>query len=147
MPAFIADCPARLTFDLLGNTWSGVVLWALRNGPTRPATLRRRIGGISNKVLTETLRRLERDGLVTRQRYREAPPRVEYRLTPLGETLLPTLRAAGDWAHAHGPDVLRAQEAEALAARERGAARPVGERAGGERGGGTRANGGARPGR
>lgn len=112
MPDFIADCPARLAFDLLGNTWNGVVVWALREGPSRPATLRRRIGGISNKVLTQTLRRLERDGLVTRRRFREAPPRVEYRLTPLGETLLPALRAVGDWAHTHGPDVLAAQDAQ-----------------------------------
>ncbi|KAB8163871.1 transcriptional regulator [Streptomyces sp. 3MP-14] len=127
MPAFIADCPARLTFDLLGNTWNGVVLWALRDGPTRPATLRRRIGGISNKVLTETLRRLERNGLVARERYREAPPRVEYRLTPLGETLLPTLQAAGDWAQA-----LAAREEEAAAPPRRRSA-PQERAAGGRR--------------
>ncbi|MDT0269560.1 helix-turn-helix domain-containing protein [Streptomyces sp. DSM 44915] len=111
MPEFIADCPARLALDVLGNTWHGVLLWALRDGPSRPAELRRPFGGISNKALTEALRRLERDGLVARRRYREAPPRVEYRLTPLGRGLLPALRAAGDWAATHGAEVLAAQDA------------------------------------
>ncbi|UED85633.1 winged helix-turn-helix transcriptional regulator [Streptomyces profundus] len=111
MPDFMADCPARLAFDLLGNTWSGVVVWALREGPRRPAELRRRIGGISGKVLHETLRRLERDGLVAHERFAEAPPRVDYRLTSLGRGLLPALDAVGDWAHRHGPEVLAAQDA------------------------------------
>ncbi|WP_329530014.1 helix-turn-helix transcriptional regulator [Streptomyces sp. NBC_01450] len=65
--AFLADCRARLAFDLLSNTWNAVVLWALRDGPKRPVELRERIGGISSKVLTETLRRLQFNGLVDRQ--------------------------------------------------------------------------------
>jgi hypothetical protein len=65
--AFLADCRARLAFDLLSNTWNAVVLWALRDGPRRPVELRERIGGISSKVLTETLRRLRFNGLVDRQ--------------------------------------------------------------------------------
>jgi len=107
---YLADCRARMALDLLANTWHGVVLWALRHGPLRPVTLRTRIGGISDKALAETLRRLEHNGLVTRQRYREAPPRVEYALTPLGESLLGPLEALGEWADRHGDAVMAAQE-------------------------------------
>ncbi|TDV46058.1 winged helix-turn-helix transcriptional regulator [Actinophytocola oryzae] len=103
---YLADCRARLAFDLLANTWNGVVVWALRHGPQRPVTLRKRIGGISAKVLNETLRRLEDSGLVVRQAYREAPPRVEYRLTRLGESLLGPLETLGTWAETHGDEVV-----------------------------------------
>lgn len=107
---FIADCRTRLALDLLANTWNGVVVWTLRNGPLRPVALRERIGGISAKALNETLRRLEHNGLIERQAYREAPPRVEYRLTELGETLLGPLETLGEWAHTHGDAVLAAQD-------------------------------------
>jgi len=107
---FLADCRTRLALDLLANTWNGVVVWALRAGPQRPVALRKRIGGISAKALNETLRRLERNGLVTRKTYREAPPRVEYRLTELGETLLGPLETLGAWAHTNGDAVMAAQD-------------------------------------
>ncbi|WP_329032290.1 helix-turn-helix transcriptional regulator [Streptomyces sp. NBC_01725] len=109
--AFLADCRARLAFDLLSNTWNAVVLQALRHGPRRPVELRGRIGGISSKVLTETLRRLRFNGLVERHAHPGAPPRVEYRLTPLGRTLLAPLDAVGAWAFEHGDEVMAAQEA------------------------------------
>ncbi|MFD5896359.1 winged helix-turn-helix transcriptional regulator [Streptomyces sp. NPDC060366] len=109
--AFLADCRARLAFDLLSNTWNAVVLRALRDGPRRPVELRERIGGISSKVLTETLRRLRFNGLVERHAHPGAPPRVEYRLTPLGRTLLAPLDAVGAWAFEHGDEVMAAQEA------------------------------------
>lgn len=86
----LADCRARLGFDLLANTWNAVVIYALADGPCRPRELRAAIGGISAKVLTETLRRLEGHALVTRRVHAESPPRVEYALTDLGVTLLPT---------------------------------------------------------
>ncbi|MFL4907364.1 winged helix-turn-helix transcriptional regulator [Streptomyces sp. MMS24-I2-30] len=108
--AFLADCRARLAFDLLANTWNCVVLWALRDGPARPGALRVRIGGISQKVLTETLRRLECNGLVARRAYGGSPPRVEYGLTGLGRTLLAPVDALGAWAFAHGDEVTAAQE-------------------------------------
>ncbi|MEV1007725.1 helix-turn-helix domain-containing protein [Streptomyces sp. NPDC049881] len=117
MPDFIADCRARVGFDLLANTWNGVLLWALRDGPCRPYALRRRVGGISPKVLNETLRRLEAHGLVAHRRYREAPPRVEYELTALGRTLLGPLEAVGDWAAEHGDAVVAAREQERERAR------------------------------
>lgn len=108
--AFLADCRARLAFDLLSNTWNAVVLWALREGPRRPVELLDRIGGISPKVLTETLRRLEFNGLVERRAYAEAPPRVDYRITALGGTLLDPIEAFGAWAFEHGDEVMAAQD-------------------------------------
>lgn len=108
--AYLADCRARLAFDLLSHTWNAVLIWALRDGPARPGELRARIGGIRPKVLTETLRRLEFNGLVTRRAYAEAPPRVEYELTALGRTLLDPIDAFGAWAFEHGDEVMAAQE-------------------------------------
>ncbi|GAB2877902.1 helix-turn-helix domain-containing protein [Streptomyces deserti] len=107
---FLADCRARLAFDLLAHTWNAVVLWALRHGPVRHGELRESIGGISQKVLTETLRRLEFNGLVARRAYGGSPPRVEYELTGLGRTLLAPIDAVGAWAFEHGDEVLAAQD-------------------------------------
>lgn len=108
---WIADCPARLGFDLLTGRWTAVVIYALRTGPARPVDLRRRIGGISPKVLAETLAFLERNGLVDRTRYNEAPPRVEYTLTAAGQDLLVPILALGEWTDKHGAAVLDAQDA------------------------------------
>ncbi|MEU8790764.1 helix-turn-helix domain-containing protein [Streptomyces sp. NPDC048643] len=109
--AFLADCRARLAFDLLSNTWNAVVLWALRDEPRRPVELRERIGGISSKVLNETLRRLQFNGLVDRRSPPDAPSRVEYELTALGRTLLQPIDAVGAWAFEYGDEVMAAQEA------------------------------------
>lgn len=107
---FIADCQTRLGLDLLSGTWTGVVVWTLRQGPLRPREIQERIGGISHKVLTETLRRLEQNGLVTRRRYAEAPPRVEYELTGPGRGLLEPLSALGRWTERYADEVLDARE-------------------------------------
>jgi DNA-binding HxlR family transcriptional regulator len=107
---FLADCPARLAVDLLSHTWNLVVLHGLRTGPRRPGELQRAIGGIRQKVLTQTLRRLQDDGLVRRRSFREAPPRVEYELTALGRTLLAAFEPLAVWSHEHSGDVLDAQE-------------------------------------
>lgn len=107
---FLADCQARLAFDLLANTWNAVVLWSLRHGPRRPSELRAVVGGISPKVLNETLRRLEFNGLVARRAYAEAPPRVEYELTGLGRTLLGPIEMFGQWAFDHAEEVMAAQD-------------------------------------
>ncbi|NED90210.1 helix-turn-helix transcriptional regulator, partial [Streptomyces sp. SID11233] len=80
---FLSDCPARLTVELLADKWTAVVLAALSAGPVRHGELVGLIGGISRKMLTQTLRRLAAHGLVRRHAYAEAPPRVEYELTPL----------------------------------------------------------------
>jgi DNA-binding HxlR family transcriptional regulator len=87
--------------DVIGNSWSIVVIHALRDRPRRPSDLREEIGGISAKVLTQALRRLEASGLVTRRVYAEAPPRVEYELTPLGRELLDPIDAIAEWAADH----------------------------------------------
>lgn len=99
---FIADCRTRLAFDLVSNTWHPVVLWALKNGPLRHGELRTRIGGISAKVLTEAVRKLERDGLIGR---------VDgaYRLTDLGVSFLGPIEGFGHWAAEYGDQVLDAQ--------------------------------------
>ncbi|SMD16427.1 transcriptional regulator, HxlR family [Kibdelosporangium aridum] len=91
----LADCPARLAFDIVSNTWNAVVIWALKDGPRRHTELREQIGGVSAKVLTETLRRLEEYGLVTRG----------YELTALGRTMLVPIEAMGQWAYEHGEQV------------------------------------------
>jgi DNA-binding HxlR family transcriptional regulator len=86
----------------LANTWNGVVLWALRHGPRRHGELRNLVGGISAKVLTETLRRLDYNGLVIRAA-------SGYALTPLGESLLGPIEVLGQWAFEHGDQVMEAQ--------------------------------------
>ncbi|WP_406098441.1 winged helix-turn-helix transcriptional regulator [Streptomyces sp. NBC_01013] len=109
MERLLADCRARLGFDLLAHTWNAVVIHALSEGPRRPGDLRARIGGISAKVLTETLRRLEGYGLVERRAYAEAPPRVDYALTELGRTLLEPIGALGRWSAEYGDAFAAAQ--------------------------------------
>ncbi|MFC6157017.1 winged helix-turn-helix transcriptional regulator [Kribbella jiaozuonensis] len=100
-PRFFSDCQARVAAELISGRWPMVVLYSLSYGAARPGDLRRQIGGISQKVLTGTLRRLEHNGLVERQRYAEAPPRVEYSLTTAGKDLLVPIRALGDWAEVY----------------------------------------------
>ncbi|MFI6595954.1 winged helix-turn-helix transcriptional regulator [Nonomuraea sp. NPDC050536] len=106
--AFEADCPVRLATDLFASTWLPVIVYMLREGPMRPGDLREQIGGISQKVLTQTLRRMEQFTLVERRRYAEAPPRVEYELTAAGRDLLVPIYALADWAERHGPAVTAA---------------------------------------
>jgi len=107
---FVADCRLRAGTELFAHTWDPVVLAALRPGPRRRRELRAMIGGISDKALTDALHRLVRQGLVGRQSYAQAPPRVDYDLTPLGLSLLDgPLRALGDWITEHGDELLDAQ--------------------------------------
>ena len=113
---FVADCPARTTLDLVADTWSVIAVVALDRGPARYGQLQERIEGISKKMLTQTLRKLEANGLVERQVLRAAPPGVEYRLTPLGRTLLEPVRSLSRWAEEHTDDLLEAQDRAAAAA-------------------------------
>lgn len=94
----------------IGDKWSVMVVARLRHGPVRFNALKREIGSISQRMLTLTLRNLERDGLVIRTLYPEIPPRVEYKLTPLGEDLLPVIWGLWDWAAAHYSDIVDARE-------------------------------------
>ncbi|MFI7454756.1 winged helix-turn-helix transcriptional regulator [Nonomuraea sp. NPDC049714] len=102
---FLADCPARTTLDLVADTWSVVVVFGLGDGPQRYTELRERIGGISKKMLTQTLRKLERGDLVARRTLATAPPGVEYRLTELGESLLGPVSVLARWAEEHADEL------------------------------------------
>jgi DNA-binding HxlR family transcriptional regulator len=94
-------CRAREVLDRIGDKWSVYVVQMLGTGTKRFSQLRREIGAITPRMLTVTLRSLERDGLVTRTVYAVIPPRVEYELTPLGATLLETVGALIEWANRH----------------------------------------------
>ncbi|MFE5587137.1 winged helix-turn-helix transcriptional regulator [Kitasatospora sp. NPDC056531] len=108
---FLADCPARLAIDIITSKWAVVVLFALSRRPRRHGELVDLVGGISRKVLTQTLRRLQSYGLIERRAYAEAPPRVEYSLTDLGQTLTGPIAALTDWAKTYGAAVANFQEA------------------------------------
>ncbi|MFL6074223.1 MAG: winged helix-turn-helix transcriptional regulator [Mycobacteriales bacterium] len=108
MGYFAADCPARLVTELLADKWAVPVLHALGDRPCRPGDLRKRIGGVSAKVLTQTLRRLERHGMVSRTVYPVVPRHVDYALTALGRSLLEPIGALTRWAAEHGHEVLSA---------------------------------------
>ena len=104
-------CPARLVLDHLGDKWALLILDRLRQEPTRFNALRRDINGISQKVLSQVLKRLERDGMVTRTVFPTVPVTVEYALTPLGATLTDTVGALLHWAEANMPAIHAAQAA------------------------------------
>ncbi len=103
------ECKIREILDRIGDKWSMLVLSILGGGPQRFSALRRSIEGISQRMLTRTLRLLERDGLVSRTVYPTVPPQVEYALTPLGRTLQEPVRALAMWAAAHQAEVLAAR--------------------------------------
>ncbi|MGW3463343.1 winged helix-turn-helix transcriptional regulator [Streptomyces olivaceoviridis] len=105
-------CPSRDLLDRIGDKWSILVLGELgEHGTSRFTELRKRLSGISEKMLTQTLRALERDGLVLRTVHAEVPVRVEYELTPLGHTLRGPLRGLTEWSLRHMAEVLAAREA------------------------------------
>jgi DNA-binding HxlR family transcriptional regulator len=106
---FAADCPTRRLLDRIGDKWSVLVLLLLGGGELRFSQLKRRIDGVSQKMLSQTLRSLERDGLVTRRAEPTVPVTVTYDLTPLARTLLAALRLMIDWAETRMPEVAAAQ--------------------------------------
>ncbi|MFD8704822.1 winged helix-turn-helix transcriptional regulator [Kitasatospora sp. NPDC059648] len=107
--AYLAQCPARQLLDRIGDKWVTLVVNALADGPQRYSDLRRRLAGVSEKMLTQTLRALERDGLLHRTVTPTVPARVDYALTPLGHDLLPLVRSIKTWAETHMPHVLAAR--------------------------------------
>ena len=107
---FEPNCPSRVILSLIGDRWTLLVILALRHEVLRFSELRVKIGSPAPKVLSQTLQALARDGLVSRQAYAEVPPRVEYRLTPLGVTLLEPIDAIRQWAAVHTGEVLAARE-------------------------------------
>src|SRR5512134_3672383 len=98
---FNPDCPSQEILALIGSKWSMLLMCILRDGPARTGELARRAGGISQKMLTQTLRELERHGLVHRHDYREVPPRVEYSLTRLGTSLSDLIQQIEGWVAAN----------------------------------------------
>ncbi|MEV6925667.1 helix-turn-helix domain-containing protein [Dactylosporangium sp. NPDC051485] len=107
----MAACPTHRVLDRLGERWVSLILKELADGPRRHGELSRMVAGATQKMLTQTLRGLERDGLVTRSVTGSVPPRVEYRLTPLGESLLPAMAAVTAWAERHIGDIDAARTA------------------------------------
>ncbi|MEU4337099.1 helix-turn-helix domain-containing protein [Micromonospora lupini] len=108
--AFLAECPGHELLATLSDKWLTLVVSALADGPLRHSELARTVAGASQKMLTQTLRKLERDGLVDRSVTASVPVRVDYRLTPLGESLLPVQRAIKAWAETHIGEVHSARE-------------------------------------
>lgn len=106
---YSSNCPTRQVLDRIGDKWTTLVIGLLAEKSLRFSELRRNIGGISQKMLTQTLRNLERDGLVNREVFAEVPPRVEYSLTALGQTLCAPLDAIREWAEENISDVIAAQ--------------------------------------
>ncbi len=102
-------CPTRQVLSRIADKWTTLIIGILEDDPKRFSEIQRGIEGISQKMLTQTLRSLERDGLITRTVYAEVPPRVEYALTPLGETLCAPIAAIRQWAEDYIGDVTRAQ--------------------------------------
>jgi DNA-binding HxlR family transcriptional regulator len=94
-------CPVEAALDVIGGKWKVVILCWLKQGVHRFGELRRRIPGVSERVLTQQLRELERDGIVHRQVYPEVPPKVEYSLTPFGDTLRPIMSMLHKWGETH----------------------------------------------
>jgi DNA-binding HxlR family transcriptional regulator len=106
---YAAGCPSRELLERIGNKWVSLIIGLLEDKTLRFSDLKRMIGGISSKMLAQTLQHLECDGLVTRTVYPEIPPRVEYSLTPLGRSLYDLLTAMQSWAQDHLAEVTEAQ--------------------------------------
>jgi DNA-binding HxlR family transcriptional regulator len=119
------ECEVRTILDRIADKWSLLVICVLADGVHRFGELLREIDGISQRMLTLTLRQLEREGLVTRTVFPVVPPRVDYELTPLGSTLLDTIQTLVAWAGEHGNEIVAARaayDARAEAADDRAAA-------------------------
>jgi DNA-binding HxlR family transcriptional regulator len=105
-----SDCPTRAALALIAAKWTALIIGLLEDGPCRFSALRRGIGGISQKMLTQTLRELERNGIVSRTIFPEVPPHVEYELTALGHSLSKPIAAVRNWAEEHIREVSQAQQ-------------------------------------
>ncbi|GII84492.1 transcriptional regulator [Sphaerisporangium siamense] len=109
--AYMRDCASRTVLDAIANKWTCLLVDALRAGPVRFGVLRRRLDGITQKSLTQTLRTLERDGMVIRTVYPTIPPRVEYELSELGMSVVSLMKGIKHWAEEHVPEIVAARAA------------------------------------
>jgi DNA-binding HxlR family transcriptional regulator len=105
-----ADCPSRVVLSHVCSRWGVLVLVVLREGMHRFSELRRRIGGVSEKMLSQTLQNLEGDGFVERKSLPVVPPHVEYRLTPLGEEVAEQVENLATWIEQNLPRIMQARE-------------------------------------
>lgn len=103
-------CLSRDVLAIIGDKWTVLILHSFHGQPMRYSALQRAVDGISQKVLTATLRNLEKNGIITRVVFPVIPPKVEYSLTPLGVSLLDTLETLSGWAEAHAPSVEKARQ-------------------------------------
>lgn len=108
---FLTNCLSRQVLELIANKWTPLVLYCLEDGTMRFGQLLKKINGISRKVLAQTLRDLERNGVVARVVYPVVPPVVEYSLTPLGRTLIEPVNALRMWAYGHLGEVAQSRKA------------------------------------
>ena len=106
---FAVDCPSRLLIDQIADKWSIMVLTVLDLGPMRFNAIKRRLEGVTQKALTQCLRRLERNGLIARRVIPVSPVAVEYEITPLGRTLQPPFMALYAWTLDHMAEVEQAR--------------------------------------
>src|SRR5258707_15279637 len=95
------ECGLEAALDVVGGKWKVLILWPLRSAPCRFGELRRQVPGISEKMLIQHLKEMESDGIVTRKDYKEGPPRVEYALTPFGNSLCEALTPLCEWGQLH----------------------------------------------
>jgi DNA-binding HxlR family transcriptional regulator len=107
---YSSACPSRRVMAVLAEKWTLLIVSALADGPKRTAEIRRCVDGISEKMLIQTLRKLEGFGLVSRRSYPEVPPRVEYRLTTLGRSLARLASLFGRWVERNVQTLLRAEQ-------------------------------------
>jgi DNA-binding HxlR family transcriptional regulator len=107
--AYLAACPSRRLLDRISDKWVALAVKSLMDGPKRYSAISHQLAGVSQKMLTQTLRGLERDGMVTRTVTPSVPVRVDYELTPLGQSLAGVLGQLKSWAEHHMPEVDRAR--------------------------------------
>ncbi|WP_239167195.1 winged helix-turn-helix transcriptional regulator [Catellatospora coxensis] len=107
---FDPACPSSAMPIRIGDKWAGLIICCLEDGPRRFTEIQVPLRGVTAKVLAQTLRGMERDGMITRTAYPEIPPRVVYELTDLGRTLLEPIAACREWAKEHLPTILAARE-------------------------------------
>lgn len=114
-------CGLDAALDVMGGKWKAIILWALQSEARRFGELRRMVRGISEKMLIQHLKEMEADGIVTRRDFKEVPPRVEYALTPFGESLFVALTPLGEWGMLHMKRIQAQREAAEVTTRSEGA--------------------------
>jgi len=107
---YLHGCASRTALEVIANKWTHLAVCALRDGPMRFGALRRRLQGVTQKMLTQTLRTLERNGLVTRTLYPTIPPRVDYELTDLGRSAVGVLDEILQWSEQHSAEITAARQ-------------------------------------